>query len=135
MRHALLLWLCLVLVAAAADTTPQVSVKDILFREDNYVNYPGSPDYDPYLQPTVRVSVTLRNDGKVKARKLKARMSWGSLDGTVLRKEVEVLPELPPGRDVLYWAPPFYNPGRALVRFQIEVLDGDQVIATRNEHQ
>lgn len=134
MRQACLLWLCLAVLALAAEA-PRVTIKDIVFREDNYTNYVGSPDYDPYQVPTVRISSTLRNEGKQPLKKLKARLTWSSMDGQVLRKTEETLPDLPPGRDSLYFAPPLENPGKAYVQFQIDILDGNQVIATRNEHQ
>ena len=52
-----------------------------------------------------------------------------------MMNQTETLPELKPGKEFLYWAPPYINPGRQFVKGTIEVLDGTKVLATRSASQ
>lgn len=131
MRKLIILWLCL---AAFALAQPQILIEDMLLREENYALYPDRDgNYDPNREPTLLTSSMLKNKSKTTASKLKMRVTWYDADLKALRQETEALPEIKAGKEFLYWTPPFFNLRRQKIIVQLEVLDGDRVIATASK--
>lgn len=130
MRILVLLCFCLTTLALGQA---KITVKDIMFREDDYA-VPIDMQ-TPVRPPTLRISSLLKNEGKTTAKKLKIRMTWMDQDGRQLRQDTEDLPEIKAGKEFLYWAPEFINLGRQLVTARVEILEGDTVIASRFERE
>lgn len=133
MRKLAVFWLCL---AALALAQPQIVIEDMMLRFDDYVQYPGpNGRYDPTRQPTLLTSSMLKNKGNQTASKLKMRVTWSDLDGKPLRQETDTLPDIKPGKEFLYWTPPYYNANRQRIDVRLEVLDGNQVIASASKSE
>ncbi|MEW6280813.1 MAG: hypothetical protein AB1758_19515 [Candidatus Eremiobacterota bacterium] len=116
---------CLAGPLLAQQPSP-VQVVDLIIRNDALVYRPND-EYSPVQRPDVYVSSNLKNTGGSTVN-VDVQVTVSDLSGTVLRTTTEKV-KVPPGKPTLYWAPPFYNPGRLLVQVDLVVKQGDTVLS------